>query len=106
MPVPESHRVAHGEITFPRGNESRNRAAVYGLPRGIRRQLSPTSGRRATSIFVRASPNQEVTDSHDVRTLVVYPVVCRALKLVIDPAIFIDRDNLFDEQLATGIRRV
>jgi hypothetical protein len=52
-----------------------------------------------TSIFVGANSNQEVTNPHEVRSLVVFLVVCRALKLVIDPGTFIDREHLFDHSL-------
>ena len=67
---------------------------------------STATGRSVTSIMICTRSNQEVADTDEVRTFVVYLIVCRALELVIDPAIFIDCDNLFDEELAIGIGRV
>jgi len=47
MPVAESHRVIHGQIAFPRGKDSSNRAGAYGLAGGF-----PES-KGAPSRFVR-----------------------------------------------------
>ena len=35
MPVAESYGLVGGEIAFPRGKESKNTAAFYGLPGGL-----------------------------------------------------------------------
>src|SRR6476646_1843084 len=80
-----------------------HRAAYFLKPRRTDLQLGRQEGAPhrlwRSLIFVSASSNQQVTNSHQVRTLVVHLVVCWALKLVIDPAIFIDRENLFDHTL-------
>ena len=56
------------------------------------------SGSYQYSVLVRTGTDKVVSDTDDVRRLVMFFAVSRAHKLVIDPTVISDRDDFLDER--------